>query len=115
MGFLDKAVNKTKSVAQQADSRLGQDIDVGKVQSKINDEKKTIRENSVKIGEEYTAYRKDNDSAHMDTMNKLADECIEAQKKIEEYEKEIEDIKAKGHEEREGIRAEEAAKNAKDE
>lgn len=39
MSFLDKAINKTKLVAKNVDSKLGEGVDVSKTKSKINDEK----------------------------------------------------------------------------
>ena len=99
MSFLDKAINKTKLVAKNVDSKLGEGVDVSKTKSEINDEKSKIEKNLKLIGELYYAFVKGTDP---DAQTKID----EAKVDIEEYERLIDDIKVKGKEERENFKIE---------
>ncbi len=96
MGLLDKA----KSAMKKADSKLGEEVDVGKYKLKISEEKSTIKEKKSQIGElTYNAISIGGDVKNDEVM-KLVKEIDEAKAKIEEYEKLIEESKTAGKEER---------------
>ena len=111
MGFLDSAINKTKSVAQQSKNSVNSSIEQSKIKDKINKEKSKVKYIYVDIGKEYYRYTQDKDDSHIDTMDKKAAEVDECRKLIEQYEAELEESKVKSQERKEAIRAEEDAKS----
>lgn len=111
MGFLDSAINKTKSVAQQSKNSVNSSIEQSKIKDKINKEKSKVKDIYVDIGKEYYRYTQDKDDSHIDTMDKKAAEVDECRKLIEQYEAELEESKVKSQERKEAIRAEEDAKS----
>ena len=115
MGFIDKVATKSKSAMKRADSKMGESIDVGKIKSKISDEKNKVKENYMNIGKKYYKYSKDGSPELMGEIEDLVAAIDESRKLIEQYEAEIETVKAKGKEEREGIRAQADAELAQKE
>ena len=100
MSFLDKAINKTKLVAKNVDSKLGEGVDVSKTKSKINDEKSKIEKNLKLIGELYYAFVKGTDPDAQTKIDEAIAKIDQSKVDIEEYERLIDDIKVKGKEER---------------
>ena len=106
MSFLDKAINKTKLVAKNVDSKLGEGVDVSKTKSKINDEKSKIEKNLKLIGELYYAFVKGTDPDAQTKIDEAIAKIEQSTVDIEEYERLIDDIKVKGKEERENFKIE---------
>ena len=108
MGFMDKM----KAAAKNADSKAGEEIDKGKLRSKISDEKKAIDELYSKIGKAYYDAGKEG-SLPEDELKNYCTQIDGHLAKIAEYEKEIAEIEEKGKAERErnNAEAEQAAKD----
>ena len=110
MGFIDKM----KAAAKNADSKAGEEIDKGKVKSKISDEKRAIEELYKKIGTAY--YQAYTAKIPSEELNSMCREIDDHKKKIEEYEEEIKKIEEAGKAEREQNNADaEAAAKAREE
>lgn len=106
MGLIGKAINKTKLVAKNVDSKLGEGVDVTKTKSKIGDEKSKIEKSFRLIGELYYASVNGTDPDAQVKIDAAVAEINASKARIAEYEKEISDIKDKGKEEREGFKNE---------
>jgi len=106
MGFLDK----TKATFSSTSSKVNESSEVRKLESQIKDERAKVKDNYELIGKEYYRYTVDNDEAHMEEIRKLVDRVNDSRKLIEEYEQEIENVRQKGKEDRESMRAEVEAK-----
>ena len=106
MGFLDK----TKATFSSTSSKVNESSEVRKLESQIKDERAKVKDNYELIGKEYYRYTVDNDEAHMEELRKLVDRVNDSRKLIEEYEQEIENVRQKGKEDRESMRAEVEAK-----
>lgn len=107
MGLIGKAINKTKLVAKNVDSKLGEGVDVTKTKSKISDERSKIDKNFKAIGELYYASINGADPDAQIKIDAAVAEINASKARIGEYEKEINVIKYKGKEEREGFKKEE--------
>ena len=107
MGFMDKM----KAAAKNADSKAGEEIDKGKLRSKISDEKKAITDLYSTIGKAYYDGLKEGSVPEEDLKN-YCNEIDEHTAKIAQYEQEILDVEEKGKAEREKNKAdaEQAAK-----
>ncbi|MBR2254736.1 MAG: hypothetical protein IJ856_02800 [Candidatus Methanomethylophilaceae archaeon] len=110
MGFLDKAINKTKSSLDSSSSKRTENKEVSKIESQIKEESAKVREKYEMIGKEYYRYTYDGDEAHKANFDKWIEEINESRKLIEECEAQIEEIKANGKAERENIKAEAEAR-----
>jgi vacuolar-type H+-ATPase subunit I/STV1 len=111
MGFLDKAINNTKASIDSGSSKFNEKVEVEKLESKVRDKKREIDDLCKEIGHETYELAIDKDNAHQQKIEENIKKIKEAKEAIEGYEKEIEEIKAKGKEERENIKAEAQAKN----
>ena len=91
MGFLDKV----KETAKDADEKLGDRIDIDKLESKIRDEKRNIEKIVKEIGDKCV----ENARAGKDTTKADVEDQIvkieEAEKRIQEFQAQIDEIKAK--------------------
>ena len=91
---------KVKLAAKNADSKMGEGIDKGKVKSKIADENKEIDKLITKIGNVYyEAFGTDNDVKG--DLDAICNEINQRKAKIAEYEEEIKKIEEEGQKERE--------------
>lgn len=88
MGIMDKlgqGVEKVKTKTNDA-------IDVNSLKSKINDENRNIEKKKMEIGEHYWNLYKSGKKIDPDAKA-LFDSIDESTKQIEEYQKQIDDIK----------------------
>lgn len=100
MGFMDKA----KATLKNADSKLGQEIDEGKMKNEISGEKSKISKAQSELGGLYYGKCTGNAEDFDEKSQKLIDDMKAAYDKIAEIEAKIEELRAKGHEEREANR-----------
>ena len=109
MGFMDKV----KAAAKNADSKAGEEIDKGKLRSKIGDEKREIEKLDAKIGTTYYDSLKDGSDVTCE-LKTYCGEIDEHKAKIVEYEEEIKKVEEEGKKEREHNREVAEAASKKD-
>jgi len=91
MGFLDKV----KETAKDADEKLGDRIDIDKLESKIRDEKRNIEKIVKEIGDLCVENaRAGKDTTTADVKDQIA-KIEESEKRIQELQAQIDEIKAK--------------------
>ena len=91
MGFLDKV----KETAKDADEKLGDRIDIDKLESKIRDEKRNIEKIVKEIGDTCVENaRAGKDTTVVDVKDQIA-KIEESEKRIQELQAQIDEIKAK--------------------
>ncbi len=110
MGFLDKTINRTKSSFGTTSNKVSESREVSKIESQIKEERNKVKSSYETIGKEYYRYTVDGDESHKENFDKLIAGINESRRLIEEYEQQIEDIRAAAKEERENIRAQEEAR-----
>ena len=110
MGFLEKTLEKTKASTKSMSSKFNESKDTNKIQSQIKAEKAKVNECYQTIGKEYYRFTYDGDESHKDCFDSLIQQINDSRKLIEEWEAELEDIKSRGAEERENIKADRDAK-----
>ncbi len=110
MGFLNKTINKTKASFSTTSSKVSENREISKIESQIKAEGTTVTEIYTTIGKEYYRYTVDGDESHKANFNSLVDEVNESRHLIEEYEAQIEEVRARAKEERDSIKAEAEAR-----
>jgi len=105
MGFLEKTINKTKATMSTSSNKLSETREISKIESQIKEEKNKVKSNYEMIGKEYYRFTVDGDESHKKNFDAYVDEINQSRKLIEEYEKQIEDIRSTAKEERENIKA----------
>ena len=93
MGFLDKTIAKAKATAKSTSSKYNESRDASKIRSQIRAEKEKVRE----------CY--DGDESHKDCFGDLVDRINASRKTIEDLEAQLEEVRVKGQEERDSIKA----------
>ncbi|MBE6522756.1 MAG: hypothetical protein E7Z62_06500 [Thermoplasmata archaeon] len=110
MGFFEKTLEKTKASTKSISSKFNETKDTSKIQSQIKSEKEKVKECYETIGKEYYRFTYDGDESHKDCFDSLVQKINDSRKLIEEWEAQLEEIRAKGSEERENIKADRDAK-----
>ncbi len=110
MGFLERTIEKTKASTKSMSSKFNESKDTSKIQSQIKAEKAKVKECYETIGKEYYRYTYDGDESHKDCFDSLVKQINDSRKLIEEWEAQLDEIKSKGAEERENIKADRDAK-----
>ena len=110
MGFLDRATSKMKTSVSTTSNKVSENREVGKIESQIKEERNKVKGAYEAIGKEYYRYATDNDESHKAAMDSLVKDINESRKLIEEYEAQIDEIRANAKSERDSIRAEADAK-----
>jgi hypothetical protein len=105
MGFLDKTIAKAKATAKSTSSKYNESRDASKIKSQIRAEKEKVRECYETIGKEYYRSTYDGDESHKDCFGDLVDRINASRKTIEDLEAQLEEVRAKGQEERDSIKA----------
>lgn len=95
MGFMDKV----KTAAKNADEKLGNAIDCEKIDSKIRDEEKKIKDTTVEMGEKVLANLRAGEEIDKAALDALYDKVKECEANIEKFKAEKESIKNKDSEE----------------
>lgn len=111
MGFLDKTINKTKASMSTSSNKLNESREVSKIESQIKEERNKVKENYELIGKEYYRFTVDGDESHKKNFDTYVEQINESRKLIEEYEKQIEEVRAAAKEERENIKAQADARH----
>lgn len=88
MGFMDKV----KTAAKNADTKLGNSIDKEKLDSKIHEEEKTIKDATSEIGKKIVEALKDGKTAADADISELYEKIKASEAKITDYKKQKEDI-----------------------
>lgn len=88
MGFVDKV----KTAAKNADTKLGNSIDKEKIDSKIREEEKVIKDSTAEIGKKIVEALKDGKTAADADISDLYQRIRTAEAKISDYNKQKEDI-----------------------
>lgn len=91
-------------------SKFNESKDTSKIQSQIKAEKAKVKECYETIGKEYYRFTYDGDESHKDCFDSLVKQINDSRKLIEEWEAQLDEIKSKGAEERENIKADRDAK-----
>ena len=110
MGFLDKTITRAKATAKSTSSKYNESRDASKITSQIKAEKEKVRECYETIGKEYYRFTYDGDASHKDCFGDLVERINVSRKTIEDLEAQLEEIRAKGQEERENIKADSDSK-----
>lgn len=89
MGFVDKV----KSVAKDADKKIGDSIDKSKYESQIRDEERAIEEVTTEIGKMVVDAIKEGKSVGGLSFDDKMAKIKESESKIEEFKAKIEELK----------------------
>jgi hypothetical protein len=91
MGFLDKV----KETAKDADEKLGDRIDIDKLESKIRDEKRNIEKIVKEIGDKCVENARAGKDTTLADVQQQVSQIEESEKRIQELQAQIDEIKAK--------------------
>ncbi len=95
MGFMDKVKESVKS----ADEKLGNAIDISKIDSKIRDEERKIEDLTKEMGEKVLANFRDGTAIAEDDLKAIYAKIQGCEKNIEDLNAEKEALKAEKKEE----------------
>lgn len=110
MGFLDKTITKAKASAKATSSKYNESRDANKILSQIKTEKEKVRGCYETIGKEYYRFTYDGDESHKDCFDGLVNDINTSRRIIEDLEAQLAELRAKGQEERDSIKADTDAK-----
>jgi len=88
MGFMDKV----KTAAKNADTKIGNSIDKEKLQSQVRSEERTIEETTAEIGKKVVEAIKAGKTAADADISGLMDKISESEKKIANLKEKIDNI-----------------------
>ena len=95
MGFLDKAINSTKSAFKTADEKLGNFVDTEKLDSKIRDEERKIKYLTAEAGEKVVAALREGGEVTKDMFSEIYDKIKECEQTIADLNAQKDEIKMK--------------------